>query len=115
MTDKYTKVNRVWLNPIKSNDDGMCSWEVEGRAGYVDAYFKIWDCSRKVELDFSFSSDPRPLWGASAKERATKLNILINELQKMKKALGEAHKYASEHEYEGIDVLSVEELSGEEE
>lgn len=80
---------RKWLNPKSSGDSGMVTWYVEGdldSAYFIDATFSIWDCSRKINLNFSFSS------AKAAKERADKIDFLITELQDMKDHLAIAYR-----------------------
>lgn len=113
MSEMYKKANRTWLNPLKSDDDGMIKWGVYQDGEFVNAEFAIWDCSRKVSLNFDFSSaDVR--YNTSGEERAKKLDLLIKELTDMRKALGEAyslaHKAEDEHE-----TISTAEILGEDE
>jgi len=79
--------SRHWLNPNDVADSGAISIFVDSDSfqSYVNADISIWDCSRKIVLDLSFSSEHE------AKARATKLDIIINDLIKMREALGKAY------------------------
>lgn len=114
MKEPYKKANRVWLNPLKSDDDGMLKWEVEQNGQFVTAEFSIWDCSRKASLSFDFSS-VKNKYSTSGEERAKKLDLLIKELTDMRKAMGEAYVLAHESEQPCIETLSAAEILGEDE
>lgn len=94
----YFKAGRVWINPIDAGDTGAVHWGVgvyNHSPNAIACNLQIWDCGRKVSLDFDS-------WGENgAKARAKKLDLLIAELQKMKKALGEAY---SKLEFEENDT-----------
>ena len=85
--EKFFVDKRFWLNPKKHSDSGAIHYYVSGYQGdpYVDASLTVWDCSRKTTLDFSFHDEQ------SAKQRAKKIDMLINALQEMKEAMGKAY------------------------
>jgi hypothetical protein len=78
---------RKWLNPAISSDSGAISYIVEDDYNAeVYASLSLWDCGRKVTLDFSFNAtDPK-----QSQERAKKINLLIESLIEMRDAMGEA-------------------------
>ena len=87
MSKKIHNVRR-WLNPKDHSDSGLVHMtvDVDGTPAYpyVDAGMDIWDCSRKITLDFSFSNEKE------AKQRVEKIDILIQELENLKAVLGVA-------------------------
>lgn len=91
--EKHYLRKRAWLNPTKSEDTGAVSCYVSSYEGdpYVDGDLSIWDCGRKVSLNFSIYSEK------DAKDRAKKINTLISTLQEMKSALGKAYDDSSHH------------------
>jgi hypothetical protein len=93
--EKYFGRSRKWLNPERSSDTGMVSWEVSVWNGdrYIDGTFHVWDCSRKISLDFNCSVDKPD----KCKQRADKFDILIKELQDMREAMGKALDYANQN------------------
>ena len=85
--EKKFGTRRRWLNPKGHSDTGMISWEVIADSAHVDAGFSMWDCSRKISLDFS-------IWEPKdAEQRAEKLDFLIEELTAMREAMADAYKY----------------------
>jgi len=89
-----TKSARKWLNPKKSDDSGAIQWYVslDSYDASVNASFDVWDCSRKISIDLSY-------WNkAQAKERAMKIDIMIQELQAMREALADAYTPFFKHE-----------------
>lgn len=87
---------RKWLNPKDSSDSGMIQYNVhhdEG-TGWISAEFSVWDCGRKIVLDFDCDSD------RTAKNRAKKLDILIASLLEMKEELGKCLDYDDVFEYD---------------
>lgn len=78
---------RLWLNPTKHSDTGAIQYHVSKYEGdsWVDASFTIWDCSRKTTLSFDFNGEQ------AAKQRAEKVDALIDALQQFKQAMGEAY------------------------
>lgn len=93
MSKKIDKGARQWLNPERHDDTGMFAWFVEYErdendsypSDWVEAALDIWDCSRKVSLNFGFSNEKQ------AKQRAEKIDMLITALQDMKKVMAEAY------------------------
>ncbi len=73
---------RVWLN---SGDDQLAAlaWNVDKGPKYTSAWLTIRDCNRQVQLDFctGYGEDDTRV------ERIKKLDIIIDELKKMRKAM----------------------------
>jgi hypothetical protein len=88
---KETKLlsKRKWLNPKDHNDTGLIAYSVLTDEGdewaSVDAFLDIWDCSRKISLNFCFDNDKQ------AKNRAKKIDYMISALEEMKEAMAEAY------------------------
>jgi len=86
----YTKA-RKWLNPILAYNSGAIQYKVSAdkpwKEGEVDIFaeLSIWDCSRKIVLDFNVSDEE------SAKNVAKKIKIIQDALQDMKESLGRAY------------------------
>ena len=82
----YYTNQRHWLNSINHHDSGAVHFKVSRDSDYkwVDASFTVWDCSRKITLDFNFEDNQE------AQHRAEKIDILIEALYDMRKALGAA-------------------------
>ena len=78
------KGKRKFLNPVGHADSGILEWVVDQYDEGVDAHFSIWDCSRKIVLDFSFYN----IRGAN--QRAKKLDLLLEEMSALKEALADA-------------------------
>jgi len=78
---------REWLNPINISNSGAISYAVSSWSDdqYIDGEMSIWDCNRKVNLDFSFGTKQ------GAKNVASKINKMIDALEEIKAALGEAY------------------------
>ena len=93
--------SRKWLNPEHSDDTGMIQWEVEADDWSIHANFDIWDCSRKISLSFdTYAERKNPSKGhKEAVQRAKKIDILIEELQK----IGYGSQKAIEHYNRGVD------------
>ena len=90
MSKQKTYINkREWLNPKDVYNSGAISYAVTSYIGgdddSVDGELTIWDCSRKVTLDFSFYT----LKGSKVVSK--KIDKLINSLQDIKEALGDAY------------------------
>jgi len=68
----------VWLNPLSSNDTGAVQASGSYDEYWIDLSVDIWDCSRKISLDFSI------LGPKSYKERLKKLDNLIQILEECK-------------------------------
>lgn len=81
---------RKWLNPKKSTNTGALDYSVysdtEDYGGYgcVEAHLSIWDCNRKITIDFSM------YYKEDGEKIARKINILIDSLTEIKEALGVA-------------------------
>lgn len=89
-TKKRVKLyKRKWLNPKDSSDSGMVSYKVHHDEGssWISAELGLWDCNRKITLDFDCGNYEQ------AKNRAIKLDILIESLQEMKVQLGKCLSY----------------------
>jgi len=86
----YTKA-RKWLNPIGCYNSGAIQYKVSAdkpwKDGEVDicAELSIWDCSRKIVLDFNVCNEK------SAINVAKKIQILQDALQDIKVNLGKAY------------------------
>ena len=73
---------RDWLNPPDHWDTGAIQFNVTFDLGYVDVNLSIWDCSRKATLGLGFGNEKE------AKQRADKIDKLINHLEEIKVAMG---------------------------
>lgn len=95
----YMKSSRKWLNPKGHWDTGAIQWEVRtsGTIHVIEGNLSIWDCGRKITLNFS-AYNPQDL-----KQRARKLELLISELEEFREAMGKA--------YETIDWADPEDYS----
>ena len=91
MKYKVYKKGRAWLNHVDSYNSGAIQYKVSAdrpwKEGYIDicAELSIWDCSRKITLDFNASDEKE------AKKVADKIQILQNALQDIKEGLSEAY------------------------
>lgn len=90
---------RKWLNPKTHSDLGAIKYKVhhDGGTGWVAAEVDIWDCGRKITLDFDCHNK------RDAKNRTKKLDILIESLQEMKVHLNKALDYDDVFEYDEED------------
>lgn len=88
---QFNVSSRKWLNPVSHEDSGAIQWHVTcDNVHSIDAYVTIWDCGRKITLSLNCYG----IEGVrEAKQRAQKINLLIEELTKMKQALGEAYDF----------------------
>lgn len=84
MSKRIKKYSRKFLNPVTHWDTGILEWNVTQEDSWIDGKFTVWDCSRKISLDFSFGDSKE------ADQRAKKLDILITELQQFREALADA-------------------------
>ena len=84
---KYKEIHnrRGWLNPKDHWDTGGIHSKVAVDEGGIDASLTIWDCFRKISLSFSAYTEKE------AKQRAVKINLLIQHLQETKAAMGKAY------------------------
>ena len=90
--------NRQWLNPADHFDTGMVASSVEAYVDddwtSVDVNLSIWDCSRKVNIDLSFSTVKE------ARQRADKIDLLLRELAtircKMEEGFEKVYPYMKE-------------------
>jgi len=89
MKEKKFLSIRKWLNPKDSADSGMVTAHVTASYGIVDSSLTIWDCARKITLDFGFYDEK------AAVQRAQKLDLLIDTLQQMKAQMGVAFEECS--------------------
>lgn len=77
--------NRGFLN----NESGLAAfeWEVsypDENPSYICTNFKITDCSRQINLDFSCDFQMGNKWCEPSKEeRLGKIDLMIRELQKI--------------------------------
>lgn len=94
--EKTFLAKRKWLNPIDHADTGMFSMDVSAESYGVSGTFTLWDCGRKVSLDFWVSDEK------DAKARANKLDMLISGLQEMKEAMGKAYNFYLENKTDGV-------------
>jgi len=85
MKQKTYIEKRKWLNPVGHWNTGAIAYSVIYDYG-ISANLSLWDCGRKVTLDLSVSDEK------SAKQVAKKIDTLIESLQEMKQALGEAYQ-----------------------
>ena len=87
----YTK-NRKWLNPVDSSSSGAIQYKVSADApwkeGVIDicASLDIWDCSKKISLDFGIFEEK------DAAKVAKKIKMLQDALEDIKVALGKAYE-----------------------
>jgi len=87
----YTKA-RKWLNPMDSHNSGAIQYKVSAdkpwKEGMLDisAKISIWDCSKKIALDFSVCEEK------DAVKVAKKIQILQDTLQDIKVSLGKAYE-----------------------
>ena len=78
------RYSRKFLNPITHWDTGILEWNVEQTDNSIRAGLAMWDCSRKITLDFDcYDTNDMKL-------RAKKIDILINELIEFKEAMADA-------------------------
>lgn len=84
MPKSIHRTSRKFLNPAKSYDTGILEWKVEQYDEGIDATFSIWDCYKKIVLDFNLHDE------LTAKQRAKKLQILIDELISFREAIADA-------------------------
>jgi hypothetical protein len=80
---RKTLAKRMWLNPIESSDTGAMSVSGEWDEWDIAVYASIWDCSKKIELNFSVGS------------YRTK-NQSLNKIDKMIAGLQAARDYIEE-------------------
>ena len=83
MSKNVKRHSRKFLNPASHWDTGILEWHVEQQDTSIDAYFSVWDCSKKITLSFDFYDEE------GANNRAKKVNTLIQELEKFKEALAQ--------------------------
>lgn len=76
--------SRQFLNPLKDDDTGLLQSHVIVHRWSIDAEFSIWDCNRKISLNFDCYSHEDIL------KRAEKVDKLIEHLQQFRKGLGKA-------------------------
>jgi len=87
----YTK-GRKWLNPVDSHNSGAIQYKVSAdkpwKEGQLDIFagLSIWDCSKKISLDFSVCEVK------DAIKVAKKIQILQDALQDIKVNLGKAYE-----------------------
>lgn len=95
-TKTYTS-KRQWLNPIDSCNSGAIQYKVTSYTPCEDVTFdicstlSIWDCSRKITLDFGIWEEK------DAKKVAQKIQILQDALQDMKESIGKAYQDSVEN------------------
>jgi hypothetical protein len=85
MKDKTLHNKRDWLNPKGHWDKGIISSKVSICEEGIDCNIDIWDCSRKISLSLDCYDKK------SVVQRAKKLHLLIQHLQEVQKAMGEAY------------------------
>lgn len=84
---KYLET-RHWLNPKWHDDTGMLGASVVFKNyGFVDANLGIWDCSRRIDLDFSFD----PTKDKEVKQRVEKIDRVIKTLTEMRASMEKAY------------------------
>jgi hypothetical protein len=79
---------RAWLNPLKSRDSGAIAYSYGPSYEYFESEFTMWDCSRKITLDFGFTLGKRK----PQQERIKKLNIIIDALTEIRDAIENTNK-----------------------
>ena len=84
MPKNIYRTSRKFLNPAKSYDTGILEWKVEQYGAGIDASFSVWDCTKKIVLDFSFTESKE------ANARAKKIQILIDELISFRESIADA-------------------------
>lgn len=94
MAKEYTTSKRLWLNPKNSEDTGAVHWNVCADSYYLSGDFSIWDCSRKITLNFGIYNEK------DAIDRAKKINMLIESLEAFRDALGKAYENFQEYKQE---------------
>ena len=98
----YVK-NRKWLNPVDSHNSGAIQYKVSAdkpwKEGSYDIFaeLSIWDCTKKINLDFSVGDDN------DAKKVVNKIQTLQDALQDMKAALGRAYEDSINAEIEDAE------------
>lgn len=103
-TKEFKKNNRIWLNPLDSHDTGALQWHVYADAYGMGGIISIWDCGRKISLNFDSFDEKK------TKQRAKKIDQMIEELQKFKYAMGEAYKFKHSQELEdGVLLHQIDE------
>lgn len=85
MGTEPTFITRDWLNPDDSEDTGHLHIRAEACSSTVDDEpywtidFRLYDCFRKAELDFSYDNDISQ-W----ENRIEKVDLLIDRLNEMR-------------------------------
>ena len=87
MKEKKFLAKRKWLNPINSSDTGMIATEVLADDFCVGGVVDIWDCSRKITLDFNVYSK------GDLSQRKKKLRIMIEMLEDVYDTMDKAYDY----------------------
>jgi len=88
---------REWLNPKGHADTGAIASKVSADKYGVYGHISIWDCGRKIELSIYYDNEKE------AKQRARKLQMLIDHMKEVQVALGQAYPYYLEHKEEEDD------------
>ena len=85
MTGKSLLCRRVWLNPLKSPDNGSFHTAVDfhdtEEGPFVEADLCLRDCVRSITLDFGFHDK------GGLKKRMKKAKLLLKEVQDFHDAL----------------------------
>jgi len=91
MASKVHTKGRKWLNPVNSYNSGAIQYIVSSDEPWdrgesdISAELSIWDCSRKITLDFSVYTHK------DAVNSAKKIQVLQDALQDIKEALSSAY------------------------
>lgn len=101
-TKTYTS-KRQWLNPIDSCNSGAIQYKVtsytpcEKEDFVICATLSIWDCSKKITLDFGIWEEK------DAKKVAKKIEMLQDALQDMRESIGKAYQDSVENRVDTDD------------
>ena len=87
MTEKVFFNKREWLNPKGHWDTGAIDSRITADQYGIECSLSFWDCGRKVILDFSADNEKK------AKQRAVKIQQMIDHLLGVQQALGKAYNY----------------------
>jgi len=86
MKQKIVYNKQQFLNPLHHSDSGIVASKVSYDECSVDASVAIWDCSKKITLDFDCYDYK------TACDRATKIDKIVKHLKEVKEALGKAYE-----------------------
>ena len=87
MSERVFYNRRDWLNPKGYWDSGAMSSKVSSDKGGLDCNISIWDCGRKISLDLGVYTE------AQGRQRCKKIQVMIDHLQGVQRALGPAYEH----------------------